>query len=176
MKTWNDYVVWTRETAQYPEAGTGSPLVLSYLALGLIGEVAETLEVYESGQIEKYEHIVDEIGDCYYYVARFEDEFGSAFEFMDGVFVQPRLDEIRVANSLAGKMANDAKKVIRGDKSDRMVEVTRRVNQIGLALREFSEAWIGPFGIFHEEILVHNMNKLMDRKERNVIKGSGDKR
>lgn len=176
MDTWKDYVVWTRETAQYPEVGTGSHLVLAYLTLGLIGEMAETLEAYGSINASK-DHLLDEVGDVFWYLARFDDEFGLGCR----VIGKPKSacpGAIYTANKRMGCLANDAKKVLREDSvmGGRMDHVMNHVITAGLELRSFSESLLRPGQSFYEDVLVRNCNKLMDRKHRNVIKGSGDNR
>lgn len=176
MNDWDNYVIWTRETAQYPEVGTGSHLVLAYLALGLIGEVAETLEAYETSKSDR-EHLLDELGDGYWYVARFDDEFSLGCN-VTGKPKRSSPGAIYKADRLLGKLANDTKKVLREDSAagDRMDCVMNHVIKIALEMRAFSESWLFEGQSFHKEVLVRNMNKLMDRKHRNVIKGSGDNR
>lgn len=73
----------TRDTAQYPEVGTGSILALSYCGLGLgeAGEVQGALKKIirdDDGQITPTRHttLVAELGDVLWYVARLADEIG----------------------------------------------------------------------------------------------------
>jgi len=73
----NEYQNWTIQTAIYPEAGTGSNLELSYLALGLTSEAGEV-----AGKVKKYvrdlawdkDAVIAELGDVFWYLARMCDE------------------------------------------------------------------------------------------------------
>lgn len=107
------YIEVTRETALYPEAGSGSIMALAYVGLGLgeAGEVQGKLKKVirdDNGVIteERRQEILDEVGDIIWYTVRLCDELNVGFD----------------------------------------------------------------------AVLTRNIEKLLDRKERNVIKGSGDKR
>ncbi|MDD9911591.1 MAG: nucleoside triphosphate pyrophosphohydrolase family protein [Alphaproteobacteria bacterium] len=106
-----EYQKWTRETALYPEANTGSVPELMYLSLGLAGEAAEIAnkvkKLYRDGDsAEKRQAIQAEMGDVLWYLGR-------------------------LAEVLDGDLA---------------------------------------------EILQANQDKLMSRKDRGVLSGSGDNR
>lgn len=83
-----DYEVATRNTAIYPESGTGSYNALVYVALGLTneaGEVAGKLKKVwrDDGGIltdEKRDAIAAELGDVLWYLARAADELGIGFD------------------------------------------------------------------------------------------------
>ena len=69
------YQEWTKTTAKYPEAETGSVGELMYLALGLAGEAAEVAnkvkKLYRDGDSEDLRAGTrDEIGDVMWYLAR----------------------------------------------------------------------------------------------------------
>lgn|GEM_PF-98824 len=79
----NAYQAATRSTAIYPEAGSGSPLALAYVGLGLgeSGEVQGKIKKIirdDYGVIskEKALAIAAEAGDLLWYVARLADELG----------------------------------------------------------------------------------------------------
>ncbi len=71
-----EYHEFTTFTAMYPDAGTGSPDELAYLALGLCGEsgkVAEHIKKLMRGdRVEglKKEEVEKELGDVFYYLVR----------------------------------------------------------------------------------------------------------
>lgn len=78
------YQEFTRTTAIYPEALTGSVNALSYLAHGLTSEAGEVsgkvkkIMRDDAGQVssEKRGDIIKEIGDVLWYLARTADELG----------------------------------------------------------------------------------------------------
>lgn len=85
MESFNDYQVWSRETAVYPTES--SKEMYAYLALGLVGEsgeVAEKIKKFlrgddgETFSDERTEDIKKELGDVLWYVARLSDELGIA--------------------------------------------------------------------------------------------------
>jgi NTP pyrophosphatase (non-canonical NTP hydrolase) len=107
----DDYQKWTKETASYPEAETGSVLELMYLALGLSGEAAE--------------------------------------------------------------VANKVKKLYRdGDSEDLRVETCKELGDIMWYMGRLAEA----LGVELSDILDQNRDKLMNRKARGALSGSGDNR
>jgi len=71
----NDYQIWTRSTAIYPEN-----MALEYLALGLCSEAGEV-----AGKVKKYirdggfnsEALEAEIGDVFWYLCRLVDTLGA---------------------------------------------------------------------------------------------------
>lgn len=78
----DDYTIWTRTTAIYPENEA-----LQYLALGLCSEAGEV-----AGKIKKYirdggfssEEIEKELSDVFWYLARLADTLGvSCSEILD---------------------------------------------------------------------------------------------
>ena len=77
------YQEFTITTAIYPEAGTGSPSALMYLACGLSGESGEVAEkikkFYRDGKHDT-EEVGKELGDVLYYLTRLADELGLSME------------------------------------------------------------------------------------------------
>lgn len=78
----SEYQAATRDTAIYPEAGTGSEIALAYVALGLAGEAGEVANkvkkiIRDSGGVvtpEVVRDLLKEIGDFQWYAARLCDE------------------------------------------------------------------------------------------------------
>lgn len=76
----------------------------------------------------------------------------------------------------AGEVAEKVKKAMRDDNG--LITVARQLElkkELGDVLWYVSEV-ARQAGLTLEEIATHNYAKLKDRKERNVIKGSGDER
>jgi hypothetical protein len=176
-EAWERYVQESAVFAQYPEAGTGSPLALAYVTLGLIEEWEEEYqasvawaviaedsskeEYKRNGGPEAHERRVKEIGDVLWYFAALEREIqfsGSEEE----------------ATEHPKEVAGLVKKIIRGD-ADRDKRIDRlRARVSGLLLRyRFTS-------VSRDEVFVDamekNIAKLSDRLDRGVIKGDGDNR
>lgn len=80
-----NYQLEIEKVARYPEAGEGTVLALTYVALGLgeAGEVQGKVKKIlrdDDGVItdEKREAILDELGDVLWYVTRMADELGES--------------------------------------------------------------------------------------------------
>ena len=72
QQDWEEYVLWTRETAIYPKEQSDQ-----YLRLGLLSEVGEVAgklkKTIRDGNIAP-SAILDEVGDVFWYAARILDE------------------------------------------------------------------------------------------------------
>lgn len=178
---WQSYQNWTASTAVYPDAGLGTLVARDYSCLGLIDEVGEiagklkkairgdgvssgydALEAFRSG--EKQIALRDEIGDVLYYLARYCVEHGEALEeWIYGAlpFVRTRHDPVKIALQLSKNV---------GDTILRTDDIY--LSNSCLFLAELA-LWLG-FTL--EEVAQANQEKLNSRKERGVLKGSGDKR
>ena len=77
---------------------------------------------------------------------------------------------IGLANEV-GELLGKYKKQIRGD-GDKHEEIKAELGDICWYLARL----VDHYGYTHQEILYENFLKLIDRKERGVIKGDGDKR
>jgi NTP pyrophosphatase (non-canonical NTP hydrolase) len=82
-------------TAIYPEAGTGSPLALAYVGLGLgeVGEVQGKLKKVirdDGGKVseEKRVALLGELGDVLWYVARCASELDASLDFIASMNVE----------------------------------------------------------------------------------------
>jgi NTP pyrophosphatase (non-canonical NTP hydrolase) len=82
----NEYTQWSDRTAIYPKEEE-----LHYIALGLAGEAGEVANIVkkvirDDGKIltsEKREKLIDELGDVFWYLARFSQALGiSASEML----------------------------------------------------------------------------------------------
>jgi NTP pyrophosphatase (non-canonical NTP hydrolase) len=85
----NEYQDKTKETAVYPEAGSGSIMAVAYVSLGLgeVGEVQGKVKkiIRDSGgkrNDEQTEAIAKELGDVLWYVARMADELGYDLDYI----------------------------------------------------------------------------------------------
>jgi NTP pyrophosphatase (non-canonical NTP hydrolase) len=82
INTFNQYEEVVSGTAIYPEAGLGSMMALSYVALGLgeAGEVQGKVKKYiRDGVFEKRE-VMKELGDVLWYVTAMAKELGYSLQ------------------------------------------------------------------------------------------------
>lgn len=168
--TWDDYVSVTSLTAVYPDSGEGTALEMAYLALGLIGEAGEVSKALFNSDRD---HLLSEIGDCCWYLAR-----------IDHSYILPKARNEDVLDELASLLhaleegafaiANAAKKCLRdGASFDRTLNHAAHLH----ATIEQLVKWVGPEepSLF-EHILFLNHEKLMARLKAGTIGGDGDKR
>lgn len=87
MTHFNEYQSRVADTAIYPESGTGSPLALAYVGLGLgeAGEVQGKIKKIlrdDNGVLtqEKRIAITQELGDLLWYVARTASEISVSLD------------------------------------------------------------------------------------------------
>lgn len=183
-----DYIEFSRTTAIYPEANTGSVGELMYLSLGLageVGEVSDSIGDYHKKEvfIEK-EVSIKELGDIAYYWARIADALGNTpFDLTDkdlegskrNEYVEYcRLDSLvlDLANSVGG-ICNKVKKLYRDE------DTQEGRNKIWPYLTETAQGWSDiciKLGLEPHAVLQANMEKLSGRKERGTLGGSGENR
>ncbi len=104
----NDYQKKTMETAIYPQAGSGSPIELYYLSLGITSEAGEIAgkvkKMIRDGSLDTV-GIIHEIGDVLWYAARLCDALG--FELEDVMQVNySKLTKRKENNVIAGSGDN----------------------------------------------------------------------
>lgn len=79
IKSFYEYEKLAKQFALYPEAGSGSPLALSYCALGLTGESGEYSEkikkLIRDGKLDK-PLALKELGDVLWYLTASANELG----------------------------------------------------------------------------------------------------
>lgn len=79
----NEYQKKTLETAIYPQAGSGSPIELYYLAMGIASEAGEVAgkikKLIRDGGLDSIA-IMHEVGDVLWYAARMCDALGFELE------------------------------------------------------------------------------------------------
>lgn len=172
--TFSEYQVEARKTAIYPEIKS----TVVYPILGLVGEVGELIESYLRKPIgvdptgdEKFKTLVKEMGDVCWYVSAIADELG-----LKDLSPQEDLDFQTQLTLSPANIAERTKKVFRdknGVFSDEDKEYIKQSLELVLgAIEEMGN----DVGVHMDDILGVNIAKLASRKERGVIKGSGDER
>lgn len=179
------YVELTNETAVYPK-----DYERDYVIHGLVNELGEAKRSIEmiANQEEttvprKYSRlhvgqICKEMGDALWYLARLCDHFDFDIQLEESGFAQKTIDheigERKVEQALlsATKINGCRKKAVR-DGADNEKKIKRCAKNI---LNSFQEAahHLGTYNL--EVVMRENIKKLFDRKERNVLHGSGDNR
>jgi hypothetical protein len=167
---WNDYQLWTIETAIYPGAGKGAPEAIRYCALGLGGEMFEVADKLELGDRDG---LLAELGDVAYYLARLFGELD--------VPARDTATEAQTFHYAAGRIGRVLEMVKKADRKggDAGVAALRGSPLATETLNDAFNAFIGYVwskGPTLGQVLDKNQAKLMDRLARNAIQGSGDAR
>jgi NTP pyrophosphatase (non-canonical NTP hydrolase) len=184
------YIEKTRETAVYP-----SEKAISYVALGLsdeAGEFHEKASNYVGSKNSRYgqkerERLAEELGDVMWYAARIIDEFDIDVKRFQEELNQPisgsplgpqikkigEYSEQLLLNSF--QVNGRVKKIIRGDdgKKEKVEDIARILGDMFNIMKHISHH-AGFFSL--ETIMSLNVDKLLDRDERNVLCGDGDNR
>lgn len=185
---------------EYQEAAKGTAIyprdkAMIYPALGLIGECGEVAEKVKKiirddcGTItdKRREAIMKELGDCCWYLASVCGDtnlsLGMIYENRDSCIDRyiRRLDLPRLVlllNKLASKIADTLRVWYynhgrRQDQSFRFInEMMPRIASMLMCVETIAQKC----GFTLEEVYTANINKLLDRKDRGVLKGDGDQR
>lgn len=125
---------------------------ITYPIMGLCGETIEMLQSHFSE---------DECGDVLWYIAVLSHDLDTlpvASAAHNGSFIGP-----------CGKLLEYGKKRLRGDNAD-------HITRIREALNEYWSLYITMFDSTIDRIAENNLQKLFGRRDRGVLKGSGDNR
>jgi len=155
------YQAFTPTTALYPGANTGNKDELLYLSLGLMGEFIEWME---SGYSEK------EAGDVFWYISQLCHVFDVHLsDFYTNVKETKWNRTINIPEAL--------KKYIRDGKNPNKAVIEYMEYTIGYMNKVYSYSINNPpIEEMIIRILIKNRDKLIDRQNRNVIRGDGDNR
>jgi NTP pyrophosphatase (non-canonical NTP hydrolase) len=184
-----EYIKLTRETAIYPES-----YERNYVIHGLVDEAGELKETVESKPNRKstssvqrsrfgglhVKQICDELGDVMWYAARGVDHF----EFDPERFINANLKQFTPMNQeaaeeetdklllAAARMNGNQKKSVR-DGDNRENRFNRNLKKVVLKAQKVAHH----SGIFDLRVVMErNIEKLFDRKARDVLQGDGDNR
>lgn len=165
-------------TAVYPKEHEGH-----YLPLGLCDEIAELLEKIKQagsapGRMNFQSKVIAEGGDVVWYVGRLCEHHGFSMgdmcaevmtrEYTGNADLRDIMDDMIMA---AGRIAGCAKKKLR-DGTDKQGVVFISLNDILFNVHLVSKA----FGANILVTAMQNQDKLLGRKERGTLQGSGDDR
>jgi NTP pyrophosphatase (non-canonical NTP hydrolase) len=185
--TWNTYQQQALSTAIYPLKRE-----LEYTVLGLCSEVGEIGEAYDAWRVgnglagtPEFAHLLDEIGDNFWYCAAVSDALKYPLAIV-ALYLDPQPEMVRAPLSVdkhlrditreVSAMAGVVKKAIRDNDG-----FLSSAGQDKIALHLFRTIWLldalcDRFGTSRHIVMVKNLNKLADRKQRGVLQGSGDNR
>ena len=166
----DDYQPQAATTAVYP-----AEVKIAYPALGVVEECYEFLDTcFPRGEPVDPEAVLKEAGDVYWYCAALASDLGlglSLCYYFPSEKITTPGELLQVVSELAGH----CKKICRGD-DNRRAKV-ERVGAIISSILEYVNEFIpGEADEACREICDTNLVKLFDRKERGVLKGSGDNR
>lgn len=154
-----------------------------YHMIGMADELGEIATAilrfeYENKSMAGYEKIVDELGDFLWYFTRYatyQDVKISEIQFNTGypgsLFINSGVLAFLQVHSALQIITGFEKKVMRGD-----AKVEFNAQDALTYVYNMFLTMISAFGVTMEELAERNYNKLRDRWERGVIKGSGDDR
>lgn len=169
LKAYDDYQQFTTKTAVYPGA-----LAKPYLALGLGDEAGELLEKAMGAKLLR--PMADECGDVMWYLAqlllqydiKLSDCFGGNSPLKFHADLHSSCSMVAV---IASKMQGRVKKEIRDG-----IDVRAKLIQYANELMRVLDSICVVLATTLLEIIERNKAKLLDRLERNAIKGEGDER
>ena len=187
-----EYVEKSRSVAMYHDK---SPFAnFTYPALGLAGEMGETIDKLTLGCVPKHE-IIKELGDVLWYATNTPIDAGLDFLKLVDIMTDsavPVATFTDFGNKLAygndtrsslirfpiyvGRIAEIAKKMIRDSSGklpqEKLPVVKDSTCQILVCLFDICSQW----SINMDDVAQANINKLFSRRDRGVLSGSGDNR
>lgn len=167
----DEYKKLTRKTVEYPEE-----IAFDYLTDGLNGEEGELVgKIYSFESIEgnPEEEKLLEAGDILWYTTRLCDELDySISEVYDGSLnnLENEKDMVAKIDYECAKLSELSKKKKRDGKSLDNID-----KNLGLIFESIN-TFVTHLGYDINYLAEKNINKLLDRKERDKIKGDGDHR
>ena len=188
---WAEYVDRALETAIYPGVGT----YVMYPFFGLLGETGEIMEKYKKLYRDHDSHIdqrfIDEmkkeLGDRMWYLAncakmldlRFVDLFDmERWEEMKSSGTQ-NITNAKEFEAALLRMAGATAAFFEPKRQEKYRDVGSIRRYFWFHIQKSSHYLfdiLQYLGLTPEEVLLHNLRKLYDRKQRNKLAGSGDNR
>lgn len=172
-----EYSDTIKHTAIYPK-----DVGKIYTILGMIDEMGEVSEKLDFE--DPIAEIEDEIGDTFWYITATIREFG--FDDLFDYFEENRDQQAnrnkypkylgKLGMQVGCQLAGRIKKVIRDENRKFTKEKTREIKEYVRSYLNTIMIIVNKTGMRYEVIFEKNINKLLDRKERGVLKGDGDKR
>lgn len=172
-----EYSEIVKQTAIYPKS-----MGKFYAVLGIVDEIGEVSEKIDYGGTKQ--EVMDEIGDTLWYVTATIREYGfdNMFDYFESVRnYQTNADKYpkylgKTGMQIGTKLAGRLKKIIRDED---MIFTKKKTKEIDGLVRQYINTLaiiVNKMGLSFNKIMKGNINKLIDRQERGVISGDGDKR
>lgn len=167
------YQQLSRQTAIYPDVESN----LHYPTLGLIDELAELAEAFDSNDLE---NIKKEMGDVFWYQSQLCTTLGLKLQDIYDE-VKNKVDSCTWISGIqmwiyAAKIAGRVKKIERDYNNNPPEKIVSVIVDLLICINCSLYFTMLDRGFSVGEILEMNIDKLFDRKERNVLKGDGDNR
>lgn len=170
----DEYQSQALQTAVYP-----LERALDYTALGLVSEVGELAEAYQYDVM----NMLSEAGDAYWYLAAIADSLGTTLGEIcrTGDRSTVSLSEhcslmILALTAEAGAIAGVVKKSIRDDGGSLTKAKRAKIEYHMLRVLALLDHFCDLVGSSRDKAMIHNLNKLSDRKSRGTLRGSGNAR
>lgn len=170
-----DYASQSKEFALYPKTATTYPF------LGLAGEGGELLAAISTFGLKPInrENVLKEIGDVCWYFAEVCRVTGLSFEAMIGFDEHKDIESVNPPLDLPTTIAaicELAKKSLRDEGGawgeERKARLEAQLRRLGLVILCCCRRYGWPLS----DVLLANIQKLTDRRDRNKLKGDGDNR
>lgn len=181
-----EYVDIVDKTAIYPDEPS-----FAYVILGLVGESGEFVDEFFSPATTNVK-ITKEAGDVYWYITAICKETGLSAKHVlssaeDGPIDSINIEEtnpfeISVAlSSASSKLAEIAKKYYRDnetleEKDDYITQKEEKLFNLLVKVGVMVSLLCQIKGISFSDVLKHNYDKLIKRREKNMIQGEGSDR
>ena len=175
MKSLNEYQQQAMSTAIFPVDRS-----LDYTVLGLLSEVGELAEAWLDNKKTLHD-VAAEAGDCYWYCAAIADTLEVSLEdvvrfSMGGRMYLATTNIIHALTASSGNLAGLVKKAIRDDGGHFSPERREKaIDLLGKTVLHLDELCEG-LGTTRWAVMNANLDKLLSRKARGVLGGSGDAR
>jgi hypothetical protein len=167
---WEAFCKWTDTTAIYPEAGTGSVVELSYIAMGLAGEYGEAIGKAADDEAED-EAFVKELEDALWYVAR-------GYRALEALSIDPyAVIAAPFEKGVSLRICNVTKKLLRDGVDQKKIDELATMYPQALAeVIDILHPNRGGGTHLIKSDLNNLVEKLESRRNRGCLGGSGDNR
>jgi NTP pyrophosphatase (non-canonical NTP hydrolase) len=181
--TWAEYIKATEQFVVYPKDKESEYVPLKLISE--LGEIAGKIAKQMRGDGDMTEAIADEIGDCFWYLARLgfiltdeqllrlgEQQFPEGNQRVEPFYKRIGYAARNAAQLYMSTYDRNRDRSVWGNSSNEDSYMRAYAESVSNSLHGLIHA----YGFDFESILQSNIDKLTSRQERGVIKGSGDKR
>lgn len=175
VTSFDDYQYLACQTAKYP--GRFDDSGKAYVSLGLSGEIGELIEATYCNNIDE---VMKELGDIFWYGSQLATEMGYQISqirripnpiSVENIKLTTISDNLTYLSFISGKICDKTKKLLRDGEIDK-ITIKQKLAELFLALLNCCAL----LNVDWKEVCIRNLEKLFDRKERNMLHGSGGDR